>query len=54
MQIDAAGSLNSGKYFVWTVRHTIAADSHRMRFTLVRNAVGPEPSGGGGLLGGLL
>ncbi len=54
VQIDAAGSLNSGKYFVWTVRHTIAADSHRMRFTLVRNAVGPEPSGGGGLLGGLL
>lgn len=52
VQIDAAGSLNSGKYFVWSVRHTIAPDSHRMRFTLVRNAVGPE-AGGGGLLGGL-
>jgi phage protein D len=53
VQIDAAGSLNSGKYLVWSVRHSITADAHRMRFVLVRNAVGPEPAGGGGL-GGLL
>lgn len=52
VQIDAAGSMHSGKYFVWSVRHTITAESHRMRFVLMRNAVGPEPSGGG--LGGLL
>jgi Phage tail baseplate hub (GPD) len=55
VEIDGVGSLNSGKYLVWSVRHTIAADAHRMRFVLYRNAVGPPPSGGGGgLLGGLL
>jgi len=52
VQVDGAGSLNSGKYFVWSVRHTFTADAHKMRFVLVRNAVGPAPSGGGGLLGG--
>jgi hypothetical protein len=40
VQIDGAGKLHSGRYFVWTVRHTISAESHRMRFVLVRNAVG--------------
>lgn len=55
VQIEAVGTLHSGKYLVWSVRHTIQADSHKMKFVLVRNAVGPEPSGsGGGLLGGLL
>ncbi|HLA20238.1 MAG TPA: hypothetical protein VJZ74_02145 [Pseudolabrys sp.] len=54
VQVDGAGSLNSGKYFVWSVRHTFTADAHKMRFVLVRNAVGPAPAGGGGLLGGLL
>jgi phage protein D len=44
--ISGAGSLNSGKYFVWSVRHTITADSHKMKFTLVRNAMGPPPSAG--------
>ncbi|MCY1078702.1 phage late control D family protein [Archangium lansingense] len=51
VQIEGAGSLHSGKYLVWSVRHTLTADSHRMGFVLVRNAVGPQPSGGGG--GGL-
>ena len=54
VQVDGAGTLNSGKYFVWSVRHTFTADAHKMRFVLVRNAVGPLPAGGGGLLGGLL
>ena len=40
-------SLHSGKYYVWSVRHTITADSHKMKFVLVRNAVGALPSGGG-------
>jgi phage protein D len=53
VQVDAAGSLHSGKYFVWSVRHNITADSHKMKFVLLRNAVGPAPAGGG-LLGGLL
>ena len=45
--VSGAGSLNSGKYFVWSVRHTITLESHRMRFTLVRNAVGLATSSGG-------
>jgi hypothetical protein len=53
--IAGAGALNSGKYLVWSVRHTIAPDAHRMRLVLYRNAVGPAGSAGaGGLLGGLL
>jgi phage protein D len=54
VQINGAGSLNSGKYFVWSVRHTIDKQSHKMSFVLVRNAIGSAPSGGGGPLGGLL
>jgi hypothetical protein len=53
VQINGAGTLNSGKYFVWSVRHTLDKQSHKMSFVLVRNAVGSAPSGGG-LLGGLL
>jgi hypothetical protein len=55
VQVKGAGALNSGKYFVWSVRHTITADAHKMKFVLVRNAVGPPPSGGGlgSILGGL-
>jgi phage protein D len=48
------GSLHSGNYYVWSVHHTISADNHKMKFVLVRNAIGPPPqSGGGGLPGGL-
>lgn len=49
--IQGVGSLHSGNYLVWSVRHTITANSHKMRFTLVRNAVGPEPTAGASLLG---
>jgi len=52
VQIDGAGSVNSGKYFVWSVRHSFTTEAHKMKFVLVRNAVGPAPSGGGPL-GGL-
>jgi hypothetical protein len=38
-QLNAAGSLHSGNYFVWSVRHHITADKHEMKFVLVRNAV---------------
>jgi hypothetical protein len=54
VQINGAGSLNSGKYFVWSVHHTIDKQSHKMKVVLVRNAVGPQPAGAGGVLGGLL
>lgn len=40
VQVNGAGRMHSGKYFVWSVRHTITAAGHRMRFVLVRNAVG--------------
>jgi phage protein D len=45
VQIDAAGSLHSGRYFVWSVRHSITSDAHLMKFVLVRNAVGPSGDG---------
>jgi hypothetical protein len=54
--LEGVGSIYSGKYLVWSVRHSIGADSHKMRFTLVRNAMGPAPTNSGGLsglLGGL-
>jgi phage protein D len=54
VQIDGIGALHSGKYFVWSVRHTITADSHKMKFVLLRNAVGPAPSGGAGGLSALV
>jgi phage protein D len=53
VQINSAGAMHSGKYFVWSVRHTIGKQSYVMKFVLVRNAVGSPPSGTG-LLGGLL
>lgn len=53
VQINGAGALNSGNYFVWSVRHTIDKQGHRMNFVLVRNAVGTPPAGGSSVLGGL-
>jgi phage protein D len=53
VRINGAGSLNSGNYFVWSVRHTIDKQSHKMNFVLVRNAMGSPPSGAGSVLGGL-
>jgi phage protein D len=53
--VEGVGSVHSGKYLVWSVRHAIDQQMHKMTFVLVRNAVGPVPGGGaGGLLGGLL
>lgn len=51
-QLNAAGSLHSGKYFVWSVRHKITSQKHTMEFVLLRNAVGAPP-GAGLLPGGL-
>jgi hypothetical protein len=47
--LDGIGPLHSGRYLVWSVRHTISADAHKMKFVLARNAVGLAPSGAGGL-----
>jgi phage protein D len=49
VQVDGAGAIHSGKYLVWSVRHAFTVDAHKMKFTLVRNAVGAAPAGGGGL-----
>ena len=40
VELRGAGRVHSGKYLVWSVRHTITAQAHQMRFVLVRNAVG--------------
>lgn len=40
VQLDGAGALHSGHYLVWSVRHSISRTTHRIRFSLVRNAVG--------------
>jgi phage protein D len=40
VRLDGVGSVHSGKYYVWSVRHTLDAQTHRMKFVLVRNAVG--------------
>jgi hypothetical protein len=44
--IAAAGALHSGNYLVWSVRHTITSEAHKMAFRLVRNAIGTPPPGG--------
>jgi Phage tail baseplate hub (GPD) len=51
--IEGAGSLQSGNWLVWEVRHRFALDSYSMRFTLLRNGIGPAPSGAGGLASAL-
>jgi phage protein D len=48
--LDGIGAMHSGSYLVWSVRHRITQQSHTMKFTLVRNAVG-EASLSGGLNG---
>lgn len=50
--VEGCGSLLSGPYLVWSVRHSITTQAHSMAFVLVRNAMGPAPApaGGGGLL----
>lgn len=40
VQLEGCGSLLSGPYLVWSVRHTISTQAHAMAFVLVRNAMG--------------
>lgn len=53
VQLAGIGTIHSGNYLVWSVRHTITARSHKAKMVMVRNAVGPGGSGGG-LLSGLI
>jgi phage protein D len=39
VEVSGAGSVHSGRYYVLRVRHVITAESYRMGFELVRNAV---------------
>jgi len=52
--VEGCGSLLSGPYLVWSVRHSITTQAHAMSFVLVRNAVGPAPTSTGGALAGVL
>jgi phage protein D len=45
VELQGAGALHSGKYLVWSVRHSIGPVDHTMKFVLVRNAVGAPPGG---------
>ena len=45
VQVEQIGETHSGKYLVWSVRHIITSESHRMRFVLVRNAIGGSGKG---------
>jgi phage protein D len=50
VSLAGVGSLHSGTYLVWSVRHLITPDSYKMKFSLVRNAIGQPATGGvGGL-----
>ena len=51
VSLSGAGTLHSGNYLVWSVRHAIKPDSYTMKFVLVRDAVGAAASGGSGLSG---
>ncbi len=53
VSVVGIGPLHSGSYLVWSVRHVLTPDSYKMKFVLVRNAVGPAPSGGSGGAAGL-
>jgi len=53
VSVVGVGPLHSGSYLVWSVRHMITQQGYKMKFVLVRNAVGPAPSGAPGGLAGL-
>lgn len=42
VELEGCGSLLSGKYLVWSVRHVFTTQAHTMTFALARNALGPE------------
>lgn len=50
--LAGAGAVHSGNWLVWTVRHRLTEQAHKMSFTLLRNGVGtPPPSASTGLSG---
>ncbi len=51
--LAGVGAFHSGNWLVWTVRHRITREAHKMSFTLLRNAIGNAPAGGSGGLSAL-
>jgi hypothetical protein len=49
--VQGIGSLHSGNYLVWSVRHTIAADSHKSAFRAGAQRGGPAAVLGRGIDG---
>jgi hypothetical protein len=54
VSLDGIGALHSGTWIVWTVRHRLTQEGHKMHFTLLRNAVGTPPTGSSGGLSALV
>jgi hypothetical protein len=54
VSLDGIGALHSGTWIVWTVRHRLTQEGHKMHFTLLRNAVGNLPTGASGGLSALV
>ena len=54
VSLSGVGAVHSGAWIVWTVRHRLTQEAHKMTFTLLRNAVGNPPSGGSGGLSALV
>ena len=52
VSVAGAGSAHSGSWLVWRVNHLIEPDSCRVRFTLVRNAIGQSGGFFSGFSGG--
>jgi hypothetical protein len=52
--IVGVGAMHSGTWLVWTVRHRLTREAHKMNFTLLRNGVGNPPSGGSGGLSAMV
>ena len=44
VKVETAGSVHSGKYLVWSVRHNIGQQSHKMSFQLVDEVADPSAS----------
>jgi hypothetical protein len=38
--VTGVGALFSGSWLVWSVRHKLTREGHKMSFTLLRNSVG--------------
>lgn len=51
--LNGIGAVLSGTWIVWTVRHTLTQQAHKMAFTLLRNAVGNPSAGAAGALSAL-